>query len=54
MKSVALDQFLKNPQEIIIKASIGEESSRITVPGAAAAVIISEQEYEILKSKFDQ
>ena len=54
MKSISLDQFLNNPQETIIKATIGEESSRITVPGATAAVIISEQEYEILKSKFGQ
>lgn len=48
MQSITLDQFLANSKEIIIKAAIGEESSRISVPGAAAAVIISEQEYESL------
>lgn len=50
MENITLDQFLNNPQEIIIKAAIGEESSRILIPGATAAVIISEQEYLALKS----
>lgn len=50
MKTITLDQFLINPQEPIIKAANGEESSRISVPGSSAAIIISEQEYELLKS----
>lgn len=49
MKTISLNQFLVNPQEEIIRAANGEESSRITVPGSAAAIIISEQEYEQLK-----
>ena len=51
MKNISLDQFLNNPQEITVKAAIGEESYRISIPGATASVLISEQEYEALASK---
>lgn len=48
MNEMPLDQFLLNPQESIIKAAIGEESYRISIPGATAVILISEQEYERL------
>ena len=48
METITLDQFLENPKEIIVKAVIEEEPARITVPGATAAVIISEPQYEYL------
>ena len=51
MKNITLDQFFDNPQEITVNAAIGEESYRISIPGATAAVLISEQEYEALTSK---
>lgn len=50
MKTLSLEEFLKNPEKPLIKASIGEEAFRITVPGAEAAIIISESEYERLKA----
>jgi len=51
MNQYTLDEFTENAQELIAQVAIGEEPFRVTVPGAAAAVVISEQEYFTLTNR---
>lgn len=51
MEKITLDQFLDNPQEITVKASIGEEFYQISVPGSSNAILINEQYLQELLSR---